>query len=94
MDKQEEIRKVAYELYERSGMMPGREIENWLKAEKIVAARYAVGSKPVDAPAGRTAAKKPEVKAKTAKADPPKSTAVKAGTKKTAATKKSKKSAK
>ena len=41
MDLQSEIRKVAYELYEKSGCMGGHEIENWLAAEKIVMARHA-----------------------------------------------------
>ena len=29
----EEIAKHAYEIYERNGCQPGREIENWLAAE-------------------------------------------------------------
>ncbi len=41
MDLLEEIRKVAYELYEKSGCIGGREVENWLAAEKIVTARHA-----------------------------------------------------
>jgi hypothetical protein len=32
----EEIRKKAYELYEKSGCVSGRDIDNWLEAEKIV----------------------------------------------------------
>ncbi len=92
MNRQEEIRKMAYELYERSGMIPGREIENWLKAEKIVAARYAEGTKPAEAPAARSAAKKPAPKAKAAKADSPKGAPARAGTKKSVAPKKPKKS--
>ena len=31
----EEIAKVAYEIYERMGIS-GREVENWLEAERIV----------------------------------------------------------
>jgi hypothetical protein len=31
---------VAYELYEKSGCIPGRDLENWLKAEGIVLSKY------------------------------------------------------
>jgi hypothetical protein len=37
----EETVKVASELYERSGRIEGRDLDNWLEAEKIVRARYA-----------------------------------------------------
>lgn len=37
----QEIEKVAYELWEKCGCLPGREIENWLEAERIVILRYA-----------------------------------------------------
>jgi len=30
------IRKKAHELYEKSGKKPGRDMENWLEAEKII----------------------------------------------------------
>lgn len=39
MNLHDEIAKVAYELYEKSGKI-GRDLENWLEAEKIVMARY------------------------------------------------------
>src|SRR5512135_1108815 len=45
MDLHEEIKKVAYELYEKSGRIGGREAENWLAAEKIVMARHAQNEK-------------------------------------------------
>ena len=32
----QEIEKVAYELWEKCGCLPGREIENWIEAERIV----------------------------------------------------------
>ena len=32
----EEVRRVAFELYEQSGRIQGHELDNWLKAEKIV----------------------------------------------------------
>lgn len=36
----DEIAKVAYELFENSGRMYGCELENWLAAEKIVIERH------------------------------------------------------
>ncbi len=39
MNLYEEIAKVAYELYEKSGRIAGRDMENWLEAEKVVKAR-------------------------------------------------------
>ncbi len=35
-DLNEEIAKVAYILWEKSGKIPGKDLENWLEAEKIV----------------------------------------------------------
>jgi len=32
----EEIRNVAFGIYEKSGRTPGHDLDNWLKAEKIV----------------------------------------------------------
>jgi len=37
---EEEIRQVAYELYVKSGCIPGRDLDNWLEAERIVLAKY------------------------------------------------------
>lgn len=45
MGLHEEIEKVAYELYEKSGRADGRDVENWLEAERIVKARTAEGAK-------------------------------------------------
>jgi aminopeptidase C len=48
MDKkalEEEIRMVAYELYIKNGYVPGRDLENWLEAERIVLAKYGLTSK-------------------------------------------------
>ena len=39
VDLEEEIRKIAYELYEKSGKIAGRDLDNWLEAEKIIIAR-------------------------------------------------------
>ena len=36
----DEIAKKAYDIYEKSGWVHGRDFENWLEAEKIVVARY------------------------------------------------------
>ncbi|MCX7988107.1 MAG: DUF2934 domain-containing protein [Thermodesulfovibrio sp.] len=36
----EEIRQVAYEIYIQSGCIPGRDIDNWLQAERIVLEKY------------------------------------------------------
>ena len=32
----QEIFRVAYDIYERSGRMKGRDLDNWLEAERIV----------------------------------------------------------
>lgn len=45
MDVNDEIAKVAYELYKKSGYIPGCDMENWLKAEKIVKIRLAIKEK-------------------------------------------------
>lgn len=66
MNLYDEIAKAAYDLYEKSGRIEGRDLDNWLEAEKIVMARYAtetVGQKA--ATKGR--AKKTETKAGTKK---------------------------
>ena len=33
---QDKIARVAYELYEKSGYVNGRDVEHWLEAERIV----------------------------------------------------------
>jgi len=50
MKLHEEIAKVAYELYEKSGCIPGRERQNWLEAERIVLTRHA--SQEIEEPEG------------------------------------------
>lgn len=50
MNLQEEIAKVARELYEKSGCIEGRDRENWLDAERIVLARHA--SQDIEEPEG------------------------------------------
>lgn len=44
----DEIATLAYELYERSGRVEGRDLDNWLAAERIVRARYAAKGKNKD----------------------------------------------
>ncbi len=41
MNLYDEIARVAYELWERCGRVSGRELDNWLEAERIVLARHA-----------------------------------------------------
>ena len=36
----DEIAKLARELYEKSGSIEGRDLDNWLEAERIVMERY------------------------------------------------------
>ncbi len=94
MNLQEEIRKVAYELYEKSGRIGGREVENWVEAERIVMARHAhkqttgrpkaqSGSEPAKKVVAKPGIKK--AAAKTAEGEPKKTKPAvkKAGAKKT-----------
>jgi hypothetical protein len=39
MKKHKDIRELAYELFEKSGRVHGREIEHWLEAERVIRAR-------------------------------------------------------
>jgi hypothetical protein len=39
MDLYDEIARVAYELWEQSGRIDGRDLEHWIEAERIVLAR-------------------------------------------------------
>jgi len=41
MNLYEEIARTAYELYEKSGCINGRDFENWIDAERIVLTRHA-----------------------------------------------------
>ncbi len=43
-DKYEEIAKAAHDLYEKSGRAHGRDVQNWLEAERIVLARHKEGA--------------------------------------------------
>ncbi|MDI1472305.1 MAG: DUF2934 domain-containing protein [Thermodesulfovibrio sp.] len=37
---EEEIRQVAYEIYVKSGCIPGRDLDNWLEAKRIIFEKY------------------------------------------------------
>ncbi len=50
MNLHEEIAKIAYTLYEKSGYINGRDFENWLDAETIVLTRHA--SQDIEEPEG------------------------------------------
>jgi hypothetical protein len=41
----EEITKVANELYEKSGRMEGHDLDNWFEAERIVMVQHRVEEK-------------------------------------------------
>jgi hypothetical protein len=41
MDLYEKIAKVAYDIYVKSGYIEGRDLNNWLEAERIVMTRIA-----------------------------------------------------
>lgn len=57
MDLNDEIAKVAYELYERDGRQDGKDREHWLEAERIVRARRMTQEK---AESGHATAPKPK----------------------------------
>ncbi len=75
MSSHDEIAKVAQELFEKSGRAPGRDLDNWFEAERIVKARHGNGGNGKEKesaeteeagakrkPAARPAAKKTEAK--------------------------------
>ena len=45
-----EIAKAAYDLWEKGGCIPGKDLENWLEAERIVMTRSAEKSQPKEKP--------------------------------------------
>ncbi len=60
MNLHDEITMVAYELYEKSGYIEGRALDNWLEAERIVIARHA--SQEIEEPGETTVIEEIEVK--------------------------------
>jgi len=64
MNLHDEIAKVAAELYEKSGRIEGRTLENWLEAEKIVLSRHSSKeiAEPKEAPSvGKVGVKTPVI---------------------------------
>ncbi|MFA4943524.1 MAG: DUF2934 domain-containing protein [Lentisphaeria bacterium] len=39
MKRREELKRLAYELFEKGGRSHGREMEHWLEAERLLRAR-------------------------------------------------------
>jgi hypothetical protein len=70
MNLHDEICKLAYELYERSGRCEGRDAENWLEAERIVMARYAVVAQEAAPKTKKAPAKTATKKTQAVKAEP------------------------
>jgi len=60
MGREDEIRLIAYSIWEQEGSYDGRDMEHWLRAEAI----WEEKQKPVQ----KTDSKKPEVQAKKSKA--------------------------
>ena len=65
MNLQEEIAKVAHELFEKDGRRHGLALDHWFEAERIVKARYSKkgktaveSAKPVEKAAVKTVGKK------------------------------------
>lgn len=58
----DEIARIARELYEKSGRVEGRDLDNWLEAERIVMERYKEQER-----AEKEAALSPKKSSKTAK---------------------------
>jgi hypothetical protein len=67
MNINKEIEKVAYELYEKGGCIPGRELEHWFEAEKIVHGRYAVSFDEKQPKTKKSSTSKPSTKKVAAK---------------------------
>lgn len=67
---EEEIRQVAYEIYIQNGCIPGRDMDNWLKAERIVLEKYGLikmEESKKESEVKETTKKKRECKRKTSK---------------------------
>lgn len=48
MSKHEEIKKVAYEIFEKSGRTHGSDLDHWFEAERIVHERRMVATPPAE----------------------------------------------
>jgi hypothetical protein len=58
MEMKHEIEKLAYDIFEQTGRISGREIEHWLEAERIVSSRQVAAGKGKRAAAQKGAAPK------------------------------------
>ncbi len=67
MDKEEEVRHIAYELWESSGRPAGCEVEHWLRAETIWQARQSPAAAPQAASTGKPRSTAPATPPKTNK---------------------------
>jgi hypothetical protein len=65
MEIKNEIEKQAYDIFEKSGRIPGHEIEHWLEAEKIVRSMHAAAGNSKGAAAKKSAAPKVQRKKST-----------------------------
>ncbi|MBI5407122.1 MAG: DUF2934 domain-containing protein [Nitrospirae bacterium] len=61
-----EIAKTAYDLWEKGGCIPGKDLENWLEAERIVMTRSAEKSPSKEKPKKATPYEKIPVELKKA----------------------------
>ncbi|MEW6584137.1 MAG: DUF2934 domain-containing protein [Nitrospirota bacterium] len=66
-DVNEEIAKIAYQLYEQRGKTHGYEFDDWIKAEKIVKERYAKIDESEGALAGELIEKRTKARKQTRK---------------------------
>jgi hypothetical protein len=62
MGMRHEIEKLAYDIFERSGRISGREMEHWIEAERIICSRPAAAGNGKDPVAQRSATPKRPVK--------------------------------
>ncbi len=78
MDICDEIAKVAYEIFEREGMIHGRHLEHWCEAEIIVMKKYELETAQKNAVRSKTkksSVKKPTEKKEKAASKKPEKTA-------------------
>ena len=89
-DRDAAIRRMAYALYVERGCVDGHEVEDWLRAEVLVAQEFAAAATPSakapDAAAKRAPAKRAPAKAAAAKVAPAAPTAAPAAAPAAAAT--------
>jgi hypothetical protein len=83
-DLYDEIARLAYEIFERSGYCHGCDVGHWLEAERIVVTRYSVTEEGLRETEQAAAEKAPAKTARTAVKKAPAKTA-KTGAKKTPA---------